>query len=284
MKSGFSSFSRSGASSHDGLFLHLGAVGLDSKDGIDELRLTTQTLKGVLAGLLLTLFLGETCAFLALQTLNKHLNGEYGTAILVARLFQIAKLHLDTILLTPFEQLRLEVDLLIGHLVDIDELCQDAFFHKAHASAISAVQIDGSHQRLEGVAIHIAVMGIGVTCREDELVESHLLGELSQGLTTDELGTGIGEESLALALEVAIDDVANDSIEHSIAQELQTFVVLWTAFLVAASHTLVQQRLLIEADVMRIEAENTVESRKKLLLLAERELYLINYIYIVHSS
>jgi len=41
--------------------------------------------------------------------------------------------------------------------------------------------------------------------------------------------------------------------------------------------------LLVEADVVGIEAKNTVKSRKKLLLLAERELYAVNDIVNPHT-
>jgi hypothetical protein len=44
-----------------------------------------------------------------------------------------------------------------------------------------------------------------------------------------------------------------------------------------------QQSLLVELDVMGIEAQNLVESRKKLLLLAERELYSINDVVNPHT-
>jgi hypothetical protein len=44
-----------------------------------------------------------------------------------------------------------------------------------------------------------------------------------------------------------------------------------------------KQSLLVKLDVMRIEAQNLVESRKKLLLLTERELYSINDVVNPHT-
>ena len=83
---------------------------------------------------------------------------------------------------------------------------------------------------------------------------------------------------------MAIDDVAYYGVEDGITQKLQAFVVLWATFLVTTSYTLVQEGLLVEFDVVRIEAQNTVEGRKKLLLLAERELDTVNDIVNPHTS
>ena len=83
---------------------------------------------------------------------------------------------------------------------------------------------------------------------------------------------------------MSIDNVANHSIEDGVAQEVQTLVVHWLAFLVATSHALVQQCLLVERQVVRVEAQYLVECRKKLLLLSERELYMVNDIVNPHIS
>ena len=72
--------------------------------------------------------------------------------------------------------------------------------------------------------------------------------------------------------------------EKGIAKELQTFVVQWFPLVITASYTLVHQRLLVVADVMRIETDDVVKGRKKLLLLAERELYAFNDITKPHTS
>ena len=54
--------------------------------------------------------------------------------------------------------------------------------------------------------------------------------------------------------------------------------------LIAPSDALVHKCLTIIVDVMRIEPKNIVESRKKLLLLAERELNTVNDIINPHIS
>jgi hypothetical protein len=85
---------------------------------------------------------------------------------------------------------------------------------------------------------------------------------------------------------MAEDDVADHSIEDGVAQKLQAFVVDRTPFLIATAYALVQQGLFIIADVVRIETQNMIKSRKKLPLLAEREpdsVYYIKEIITLHT-
>ena len=70
-----------------------------------------------------------------------------------------------------------------------------------------------------------------------------------------------------------IDNVSDDGIEQGIAQEFQTFVIQGLSFVVTTAYTLVHQSLTIVADFMGIETHDVIKRRKKLLLLAERELY-----------
>ena len=72
---------------------------------------------------MLALLLRETRARTAFHTLNQHLGGEYRAArVFVLCLVQLMELHFHTVLLAPFQKLRLEVDLLVGYLVDVDQL------------------------------------------------------------------------------------------------------------------------------------------------------------------
>ena len=93
----------------------------------------------------------------------------------------------------------------------------------------------------------------------DELVNAHLLCQFTQRCTTYQLRTGVGQEALTFALKMAEHDIAHDGVEDGVAQEFQTFVVLRTTLFVLASHTFVQQSLLIEFNMVRIEAQNVVK-------------------------
>jgi hypothetical protein len=83
---------------------------------------------------------------------------------------------------------------------------------------------------------------------------------------------------------VTIYYIAHSSIEDGIAEEFQPLIVQRLSLLIAPSDALVHKSLTIIVDVMRIEPKNIVESRKKLLLLAERELNTVNDIINPHIS
>ena len=103
-------------------FLHLGTVGLGSKDGVNVLRFLTKLFQSKLGGNLLTFLLGIALACSALYTFYNHLIGEYRTSVLVLFLFHLYEIELYTILLAPLYEFALEVDLLVSHLVDVDHL------------------------------------------------------------------------------------------------------------------------------------------------------------------
>ena len=264
---------------HHGLFLHLGAVALGGEDGIDKLRLAAQSQQRVLRGLLLALLLGIADALAALDVLDEHLSDEHGTVLAVALLLQVAELHLDAVLLAPLQQLRLEVDFLVGHLVDVDDLRQDALLHEAHAGVVASVQIDGADESLEGVATHVAVVRRRMPGRLDELCDAHFLRQLAQRVAAHQLRARIGEEALALALETAVHDVAHDGIEDGIAQKLQPLVVQRLALLVATPYTLMQQCLFVMLDVVGVEAQYAEECTPQVFLVLNEQPAAVNEIH-----
>lgn len=58
-----------------------------------------------------------------------------------------------------------------------------------------------------------------------QLVQTDFHGELVQRFALHDFGAGVGEEALATAFEMLIDDVAHDGVEDGVAQEFQPFVV-----------------------------------------------------------
>ena len=114
--------------------------------------------------------------------------------------------------------------------------------------------------------------------------EPHLVGEFAKRLSRNEFRACIRQESLALAFVVAIDDISHSRIKDGITQELQSLVVQRLSFVVALANTLVDECLTVVLDVAGIEAEYLIESRKKLLLLAEREPDSINDVIKPHTS
>ena len=169
------------------------------------------------------------------------------------------KLYLHAVLLRPLYELALEVDLLIGHLVYVDHLVENALLYEPHAGVVAAVEVERTHKGLEGVAAHVRVVGRRASVRQDELRYAHLLSQTVQGLTLHELGARVGEEALSLAGKMAIDDVAHGSVEHSVAQKLQALVVHGLALGVAFEQALVHERELVERDVVRVDPNDVVE-------------------------
>ena len=210
-------------------------------------------------------------SFATLHTFYHHLKAEDGRTLFVAGLFHTAEFHLHTVLLGPLQQFRLEVDLFVGHLVDVDHLSQDAFLHKPHHGIVALVQIDGTDQCLEGVAGHVTVVRPLLPVALYQFRQSHLCCQFAQRLTADQFRAGVGQKPLTLAFEMLVDDMSHHSIQQGVAKKLQPLVVQRLAFLVAPAGTLVGQGRLIVTDVAGIEPDDVVERRKKLLLLAERE-------------
>ena len=91
-----------------------------------------------------------------------------------------------------------------------------------------------------------------------QALQSHLFCQFTQSVTTDELRTGVGQETLTLAREMVVDDMSDNSIEQGIAQELQTLIVQRPALLVTTTYALVHQRLLVITDVVRVETHHLI--------------------------
>jgi hypothetical protein len=98
--------------------------------------------------------------------------------------------------------LRLEVDLFVSHLVDVDHLREDTLLDKRHTSIVATVEIQRTYERLKGIATEITVMGIGASARQDKITDSHLFGQFVERLALHELRARVGEESLTLAGEM----------------------------------------------------------------------------------
>ena len=116
------------------------------------------------------------------------------------------------------------------------------------------------------------------------MVDAHLLRQSVQRVALHELRSCVGEEALAFSGEVAVYDVANDSVEDSVAKEFEALIVQWLSFLVAPGHTLVHQGELVELYPVWVETEDFVKSRTKLLVFAERKPHAVNEIINHHTS
>ena len=105
------------------------------------------------------LFLAIALADFSFQlALKEDAIGEFRVPVLVLFLFEQFEVQFHAVLLAPLDELRLEVHLLVCHLVNVEQLLQDALLHEAHAGIVATVQIDGTHQGLERISTHVAVV------------------------------------------------------------------------------------------------------------------------------
>ena len=82
--------------------------------------------------------------------------------------------------MTPLKELRLEVDFLEGHLVDVDISAQNTLLEELETSLIATIEIDGTYECLEGIALDIAVVRCAMSCSEPQTSQTHLCGYLAQ--------------------------------------------------------------------------------------------------------
>ena len=186
-------------------------------------------------------------------------------------------------LLTPFQELTLEVHLFISELVDIDKTAHYLLPDEGLAMSVSSVEIDGSDEGFEGVACKVAVVRLVVLVSADELVETYLRRQSSERFPLHNLASRIRQETFAFAREVMIDDFAYNRTQNCITKELEAFVVQAVSVFALSEHRLVHQGFLIEAYLVRIEAQHITKSAIKLLVLAEREPYRVYQIIGRHN-
>ena len=267
----------------DGLLLHLRPVLLRGKHAVEKLRVLAELAERVLRCLLLALLLRIAACVATLHVLQHHDEVEDGGSLLAGLIAQQLEVELHPVLLTPFDELRLEVDLLVGEFVDIDHLAQDLALHEAHAGVVALVEIDSTDEGFESVARHVAVVAGLVAAGEDQLVDTHLLGQVVEGLALHEFGARGSEKSLPLTREVAKHNIAYYRIEDGVTEKLQPLVVHGLSLLVAPRDAAMEQRDLVVFDMMGPDAGDPMERQEKLLVLAERELNPVNQI-IQHTS
>ena len=190
-----------------------------------QLLVMLEAMQGILAGLLVAFLLGIAFATGTLLASNDNLRVEERRAVFGLGLVEQDKLQRDFVLLAPFQQLALEVHFLIRQLVYVDELPHYLPFDEPLAVAVATVKVDGTDEGFECVACEVAVVHVVMFVLADKLVESYLNGQLSKRLPLYYLAAGIGQEAFPLAWEVVKDYLADDGIEHGIAQKFQPFVV-----------------------------------------------------------
>lgn len=228
-----------------------------------------EAMQGITACLLMAFFLRITFAASTFVPIDDHLCVEERRTVFCLCLVEQDVLERDLMFLTPLQQFTLEVNLLISQLVDVYEAVHYLLTDEGLAMTVAPVKIDGADKSLESVAGKVAVVRLVVFVLTDKLVESYLRCQPSERFTLHDLASCIGEEAFSLLWKVVEDYLTYNGIEHSVAKELEPLVVERRATLGVSKHRLMHQGFLIEAYLVRVEAQHITKSATKFPILAE---------------
>ena len=90
------------------------------------------------------------------------------------------KFESDAVFLAPLEELALEVHFFARHRFEIEDGADDAFFDEAEGVVKTSVEVDGAHERFEGVAAEVGVVGAAVGLALNEAIDVQFLGETAE--------------------------------------------------------------------------------------------------------
>ena len=234
-----------------------------------QLSVVLEAMERILACLLMALLLRIAFAASAFVPVDDNLRAEEGRAVFRLRFIKQDVFQFHLMFLTPFQEFALEVHLFVCQLVDVDEALQYPLLHEALAMSVSSVEIDGSDEGFEGVTCKVAVVRLIVLVSADELVETYLRRQSSERFPLHNLASSIRQEAFSFAREMMENYLAHDCIEDCVAKKLEPLVIEGVSFFVMSEHRLVHQGLLIEAYLVRIEAQHITKSATKFPVLAE---------------
>ena len=138
--------------------LHGDTLGLLVEDGFYEEGVATETGEGIARSTLLAFLLGVTAALACGESFEQDGAIEERTVVLLVKGFFVLEIHLHAVLLRPLEEFTLEVDLLVGHVFDVEQAAHDFVLNEPLASLVAAVEIDSADEGLEGIATDIAIV------------------------------------------------------------------------------------------------------------------------------
>lgn len=197
------------------------------EQAVDEVDVAAHFLVTLTGGLLLAFLFGIAFAAAAEDAFDGEARDEDGRGAVGQHLLRNhVELELQLILLAPLNQFALVVDLLLRHLVDVDMTGEDDFVHETAAGAVAAVEVQGSDEGFEGIAVHVAVVCRGDgTFVQDEFVQSELYGQLVERVATHDLAAQCGEETFLARRVALVEDVGHDGTEDGVAQVFEALVV-----------------------------------------------------------
>ena len=200
---------------------------------------------------------------------------EHGIVVLVQKLFDEFERYFQFVFLAPLDELGFEVDFFARHLVQIDVALEYFLLHELLAAVVTLVDVYGTDEGFESIAVHVAVVRRRARGRLYQFVQSDVYGQLVQCFALYDFGAGIGQETFAFPFEMTVDDVAYDGVEDGVAEKFQPFVVQGTAFFGTQGGGFVQQCLLVNLYVARVEAQYLIKTKIRLPVFVKQEPYLV---------
>ena len=182
-------------------------------------------------------FFGESVALSAIDAFDDDARDELGGGAVAEHLLrEHFKLDGELVFLAPFDEFALVVFFLLRHFVDVDEAAEDDVAHEFLADGIAAVEVEGSEEGFEGIAVHVTVVGRrDGAFVQDEFVEPDLHGELVEGVAAHEFAAQGGEVAFLLVGVALVEQVGDDGAEDGVAEVFEPLVVDVVAFVLASA-------------------------------------------------
>ena len=136
--------------------------------------------------------------------------------------------HLVAIFLPPLDQAALEIGLRFGQIVEIQVTGIDAANQKAVDEFVSLVQVDGSHHRLERIAVDV-FLDNARPIGDHMPVQSDMHGQRVERLPRDDFRTQLGHETLITLGILDKQVVGGNGLDDGVPEVLETLVVDCTA-------------------------------------------------------
>ena len=179
-----------------------------------------------------------------------------------ANLFQHLERSAFLVLLRPFEELALEVDIGLLQLLHVDVDVDDAVDDDVFGEVEAAVKVDGTHQGLESIAAYRLEAATRVTLVFNQVEQPNLLRQLVQTGTAHNLGAQLGKETLPLIGVLAVEELRHDGTQDSVAQVFETLVVDAMAVLRGRRGTVSERHMIqlcVAGDITKNILEETIE-------------------------
>ena len=166
--------------------------------------------------------------------------------------------HLLVVLLTPVDELALEVPFSLSHLVDIDICAQQFVDDNLAGKTVATLQIYGAYQGLEGIAANRLEGPLGTALVLYELNHAYLARQLPEALAAHYLGPHLGEETLPLEGVFLVQVLRHNRAQYGVAEVFQALVVGAVAF-GHSRHRTVYERRMVQLGAPGCETQHVLE-------------------------